>query len=182
MTNTGLLLKAGRLDNSHLGVISAQGHAELRSGAIDNSAKGNIGAGSLLLVGTQLDNYGYGRISAAGQIDATLTGLDQHDHGQLVSEAGIDLDLQHGQLVNRDHGLLRSPGNLLLRQIGVVDNRDAGEISSSHGFSLVASRLDNRGGRVVSSQDLTLRIAGVLDNSLKGCCRPATTSRSRPSA
>lgn len=168
VTNTGLLLKAGRLDNSHLGVISAQGHAELRSGAIDNSAKGNIGAGSLLLVGAQLDNHGYGRISAAGQIDATLTGLDQHDHGQLVSETGIDLDLQHGQLVNRDHGLLRSPGSLLLRQIGVVDNRDAGEISSSHGFSLVASRLDNRGGRVVSSQDLTLRIAGVLDNSLMG--------------
>lgn len=168
VTNTGLLLKAGRLDNSHLGIISAQEHAELRSGAIDNSAKGNIGAGSLLLVGTQLDNYGYGRISAAGQIDATLTGLDQHDHGQLVSETGIDLDLQHGQLVNRDHGLLRSPGNLLLRQIGVVDNRDAGEISSSRGFSLVASRLDNRGGRVVSSQVLTLRIAGVLDNSLKG--------------
>ncbi|MCO7520970.1 filamentous hemagglutinin N-terminal domain-containing protein, partial [Pseudomonas sp. 1] len=168
VTNAGLLLKAARLDNSHLGVISAQRHAELRSGAIDNSAKGNIGAGSLLLVATQLDNNDYGRISAAGQIDATLTGLDQNDHGQLVSETGIDLDLQHGRLVNRNGGLLRSPGSLLLRQMGVVDNRDAGEISSNQGFSLVASRLDNRGGRVVSSQDLTLRIAGILDNSLKG--------------
>ncbi|KAB5627132.1 filamentous hemagglutinin N-terminal domain-containing protein [Pseudomonas putida] len=168
VTDAGLVLDAARLDNSQGGAISAAGHAQLRSGAIDNSAKGNIGAGSLLLVATQLDNSARGRISASGQIDATLTGLDQHDHGQLVSGTGIDLDLQHGQLVNRDGGLLRSPGSLLLRQIGAVDNRNGAEISSDRGFSLVADRLDNRGGRLISAQDLTLRIAGVLDNSLKG--------------
>ncbi|OCT39562.1 two-partner secretion domain-containing protein [Pseudomonas putida] len=168
VTDAGLVLDAARLDNSQGGAISAVGHAQLRSGAIDNSAKGNIGAGSLLLVATQLDNSARGRISASGQIDATLTGLDQHDHGLLVSGTGIDLDLQHGQLVNRDGGLLRSPGSLLLRQIGAVDNRNGAEISSDHGFSLVADSLDNRGGRLISAQDLTLRIAGVLDNSLKG--------------
>ncbi len=44
-----------------------------------------------------------------------------------------------------------------------MSNR-GGEISSSQGFSLVANRLDNASGRLLSEQSLTLRIQGVLAN------------------
>ncbi|MFO6295855.1 hypothetical protein, partial [Pseudomonas aeruginosa] len=63
------------------------------------------------------------------QITATDRGLDQHDRGNLVSDTGITLDLNKGSLVNRAQGLIATPGTLLLRQLGVVDN-SGGEISS----------------------------------------------------
>lgn len=56
---------------------------------------------------------------------------------------------------------------MLLRQLGVVDNSGGGEISSDRSFTLAATALSNRGGRVISGDSLTLRIAQALDNSLK---------------
>ncbi|MFU4556567.1 hypothetical protein ACM71U_31420, partial [Pseudomonas aeruginosa] len=85
----------------------------------------------------------------------------------LVSETGVTLDLNGGTLVNRDGGLIATPGALLLlRQLGAVDNGAGGEISSDRAFTLAAASLDNRGGRLIGADSLTLRIAQALDNSL----------------
>ncbi|MDP5939508.1 hypothetical protein P3846_33350, partial [Pseudomonas aeruginosa] len=70
-----------------------------------------------------------------------------------------------GSLVNRAQGLIATPGTLLLRQLGVVDN-SGGEISSDRAFTLATSALNNQGGRLLSGGALTLRIAQALDNSL----------------
>ncbi|EPI2781249.1 DUF637 domain-containing protein, partial [Pseudomonas aeruginosa] len=86
----------------------------------------------------------------------------------LVSETGVTLDLNGGTLVNRDGGLIATPGALLLRQLGAVDNGAGGEISSDRAFTLAAASLDNRGGRLIGADSLTLRIAQALDNSLAG--------------
>ncbi|MBN0161780.1 hypothetical protein JTL55_34755, partial [Pseudomonas aeruginosa] len=51
---------------------------------------------------------------------------------------------------------------------GMVDNSVGGEISSDRAFTLAANTLNNQGGRLISSEALTLRIAKTLDNSLKG--------------
>ncbi len=50
----------------------------------------------------------------------------------------------------------------------MVDNSVGGEISSDRAFTLAANTLNNQGGRLISSEALTLRIAKALDNSLKG--------------
>ncbi|ERW98133.1 hypothetical protein Q015_05335, partial [Pseudomonas aeruginosa BWHPSA002] len=84
------------------------------------------------------------------------------------SETGVTLDLNGGTLVNRDGGLIATPGALLLRQLGAVDNGAGGEISSDRAFTLAAASLDNRGGRLIGADSLTLRIAQALDNSLAG--------------
>ncbi|MEA8422579.1 DUF637 domain-containing protein, partial [Pseudomonas aeruginosa] len=81
---------------------------------------------------------------------------------------GVTLDLNGGTLVNRDGGLIATPGALLLRQLGAVDNGAGGEISSDRAFTLAAASLDNRGGRLIGAASLTLRIAQALDNSLGG--------------
>ncbi|MEA8423484.1 DUF637 domain-containing protein, partial [Pseudomonas aeruginosa] len=81
---------------------------------------------------------------------------------------GVTLDLNGGTLVNRDGGLIATPGALLLRQLGAVDNGAGGEISSDRAFTLAAASLDNRGGRLIGADSLTLRIAQALDNSLAG--------------
>lgn len=118
---------------------------EIRTGNLNNSRKASIGSDAgLTLVAARVDNSQAGRIAAKGVIDADLQGLDQHDRGNLVSDTGITLDLNKGSLVNRAQGLIATPGTLLLRQLGVVDN-SGGEISSDRAFTLATSALNNQG-------------------------------------
>ncbi|MDP5588390.1 two-partner secretion system putative hemagglutinin TpsA2 [Pseudomonas aeruginosa] len=169
LSDAGVTLKGASLDNSRSGVISAKGAVDIRTGALDNSRNGGIGSNAgITLVAARLDNGQQGRISAKGLLDANLKGLDQRGGGVLVSETGVTLDLNGGTLVNRDGGLIATPGALLLRQLGAVDNGVGGEISSDRAFTLAAASLDNRGGRLIGADSLTLRIAQALDNSLGG--------------
>ncbi|WOP02125.1 DUF637 domain-containing protein [Pseudomonas aeruginosa PA103] len=169
LSDAGVTLKGASLDNSRSGVISAKGAVDIRTGVLDNSRNGGIGSNAgITLVAARLDNGQQGRISAKGLLDANLKGLDQRGGGVLVSETGVTLDLNGGTLVNRDGGLIATPGALLLRQLGAVDNGAGGEISSDRAFTLAAASLDNRGGRLIGADSLTLRIAQALDNSLGG--------------
>ncbi|MFO6015503.1 DUF637 domain-containing protein, partial [Pseudomonas aeruginosa] len=169
LSDAGVTLKGASLDNSRSGVISAKGAVDIRTGVLDNSRNGGIGSNAgITLVAARLDNGQQGRISAKGLLDANLKGLDQRGGGVLVSETGVTLDLNGGTLVNRDGGLIATPGALLLRQLGAVDNGAGGEISSDRAFTLAAASLDNRGGRLIGAASLTLRIAQDLDNSLAG--------------
>ncbi|WP_426335130.1 two-partner secretion system putative hemagglutinin TpsA2 [Pseudomonas aeruginosa] len=169
LSDAGVTLKGASLDNSRSGVISAKGAVDIRTGALDNSRNGGIGSNAgITLVAARLDNGQQGRVSAKGLLDANLKGLDQRGGGVLVSETGVTLDLNGGTLVNRDGGLIATPGALLLRQLGAVDNGGGGEISSDRAFTLAAASLDNRGGRLIGADSLTLRIAQALDNSLAG--------------
>ncbi|HFX0731209.1 TPA: DUF637 domain-containing protein [Pseudomonas aeruginosa] len=169
LSDAGVTLKGASLDNSRSGVISAKGAVDIRTGVLDNSRNGGIGSNAgITLVAARLDNGQQGRISPKGLLDANLKGLDQRGGGVLVSETGVTLDLNGGTLVNRDGGLIATPGALLLRQLGAVDNGAGGEISSDRAFTLAAASLDNRGGRLIGADSLTLRIAQALDNSLGG--------------
>ncbi|MFV0923895.1 DUF637 domain-containing protein, partial [Pseudomonas palmensis] len=169
VADAALSIRSANLDNRHGGAISAVGALELRSGGLDNRDKGRIGSDTgITLHGAQLYNGEQGRITSRGKIEATLSGLDQRDGGYLFSASGISLDLQGGTLINRDKGVIASPGQLLLRQIGALDNSAGGEISSDLGYSLHTDRLDNQGGRLISADSLILRIANALDNSRNG--------------
>ncbi|UYT20433.1 two-partner secretion system putative hemagglutinin TpsA2 [Pseudomonas paraeruginosa] len=175
LSDAGVTLDGASLDNSRAGVISAKGAVNIRTGALDNSQKGTIGSNAgITLAAARLDNGQQGWISAKGLLDANLKGLDQRAGGALVSETGVTLDLNGGALVNRDGGLIATPGALLLRQLGAVDNGAGGEISSDRAFTLAAASLDNRGGRLLSADSLVLRIAQALDNSLAGVISGAT--------
>ena len=162
-------LFSGDLDNSQGGVISAKNSIDIHSANLNNSQQGSIksDAGITLDAG-QVDNSQQGSIFAKSTVNATLTGLDQHDRGELVSNTGINLDLNHGVLINRDRGLIATPGKLLLTNLGFVDNSQGGEISSEQSFLLAADSLNNRGGKVISRDSLQLQVASALDNSLKG--------------
>ncbi|WP_241297146.1 DUF637 domain-containing protein, partial [Pseudomonas aeruginosa] len=169
LSDAGVTLQGASLDNSRSGVISAKGAVDIRTGVLDNSRNGGIGSNAgITLVAARLDNGQQGRVSAKGLLDANLKGLDQRGGGVLISETGVTLDLNGGTLVNRDGGLIATPGALLLRQLGAVDNGAGGEISSDRAFTLAAASLDNRGGRLIGAASLTLRIAQALDNSLAG--------------
>ncbi|WP_374979210.1 hemagglutinin repeat-containing protein [Pseudomonas solani] len=157
---------AGALDNSAAGQIRAEGNAKVAAGTLSNRQGGQLTArASLGLTAGHVDNRNAGRLASDGVLDASVGRLDQRGGGQLHSGGDLSLDLNGGHLQNSG-GLIRSPGHLLLRNLGEVGNQ-GGEIASAQSFELVARSLDNTDGKLLSEQSLTLRVGQVLA-SLRG--------------
>lgn len=161
LTDANLILRSASLGNQQ-GTLSGKGPVSVTTGALNNQA-GRLNSGdTLTLVTAQLNNGG--SIGSAQAMNATVTGLDQQA-GKLFSQAGLSLDLNNGQLNNRG-GLINASGPLLLKNLNTVDNQ-GGEISSDQAFTLAAQRFDNSNGKLLSNQDLALRINQALAN-IKG--------------
>lgn len=160
--------------NNRGGVLSSQQTLTLRSAAIDNRDNGLItSASGLTLNATRLDSSRDlgstgGEVSAKQNLQLTVDQLIQQQ-GRLIGEAGVRVDFKGGNLDNRA-GLLSAKGPLSLLNLGKLDNRDAGEISSSQSFSLTAKTLDNGNqGRLISAGTLALELAdGDLRNAQGG--------------
>ncbi len=164
VTDAALQLRAAQVANTDQGTISAKGPASIEASSLDNSRKGRIDSGASLDLATgQLSNRDGGRIASDGALAVNATGLDQQG-GQLFSNSALTLDLNHGQLDNRQ-GLINAP-LLVLDNLGEVNNQ-GGEISSAQAFTLAARGLDNGSGKVLSNQSLALRIDQALNN-IKG--------------
>ena len=169
LTDGALTLVSADLNNSQAGVLSAKGAIALHSSGLDNRQGGRISSDATLTINAaQLNNSALGRISSQGLLSASLSGLDQHDKGELVSSSAIRLDLANGQLINRNGGLIASPGSLLLSRVASIDNSQGGEISSSSAFSLLTGNLNNSAGKIISGEALQLQITHALQNNLKG--------------
>jgi filamentous hemagglutinin len=161
VTDANLVLRSANLGNQQ-GTLSGKGPVSVTTGALNNQA-GRLNSGdTLTLVAGQVNNGG--SIGSAKALNATVTGLDQQA-GKLFSQAGLSLDLGNGQLNNRG-GLINTSGPLLLKNLTTVDNQ-GGEISSDQAFTLAAQSLDNSNGKLLSNQDLTLRINQAMAN-IKG--------------
>ncbi|WP_095161628.1 hemagglutinin repeat-containing protein [Pseudomonas sp. Irchel 3F5] len=152
---------AGNLLNQ-TGLFAAGQGLQLSSADLNNQAGQLSAGGTLQLRAGLLDNRNSGRVDGTG-LTVSINGLDQRNDGHLSSQADLNLDLNHGYLNNQD-GLINAPGQLLLSNLVTVDNQ-GGEISSVRGFGLTAQQLDNRSGKVLSEQTLTLRIAKALENA-----------------
>ncbi|WP_244652914.1 hemagglutinin repeat-containing protein [Pseudomonas viridiflava] len=162
LSDASLTLTSGSLDNSQSGRIAANG-VTVTTGAFDNHKDGRLtSTGTLGLTAAQVNNTEAGRIASAMALTAMVTGLDQTSDGRLYSNSDVSLDLNNGVLNNQD-GLINAPGQLLLKNLNVVNNR-SGEISSANGFSLAATSLDNTEGSVLSNQLLIVRIDQLLTN------------------
>jgi filamentous hemagglutinin len=163
LTDTLLTLTSTRLDNQQKGAISSKGGMSITTGALNNSQASIYAGDRLELSAGQVTNTD-GSIGAATSLVANVSGLDQQG-GKLFSKGALSLDLSGGALNNQD-GFINAPGQLLLKNLAGVDNRN-GEISSEEAFELVAKQLDNSDGQVLSNQKLTLRIEQAL-TSVKG--------------
>ncbi|MGY8819598.1 MAG: two-partner secretion domain-containing protein, partial [Pseudomonadales bacterium] len=174
LSGGSLTVSANGLDNRAGGVISAKQALSITTGQLDNQNKGIISTDAGLTIGSsQLNNHDHGTIAGKGAVQVTASGFDQQNNGQLVSETALTLDLQNGKLNNSRAGLIATPGALLLKNLGQVDNSAGGEISSTKSFLLKATELDNGGGRVISGEGLELRITQALLNNLKGALSAA---------
>ncbi|WP_218175388.1 filamentous hemagglutinin N-terminal domain-containing protein [Pseudomonas sp. D2002] len=152
----------GLLDNRQ-GTLFAGQTFDLTAGSLDNSGGKLTSDGRLTaLISAQLLNQ-TGLLSAVGQLQISAASLDNSAKGNLYSQAGVSLDLNHGHL-NNQGGLIHAPGALLLSNLNSVDN-SGGEISSAQALDFSAASLDNRSGKLLSEQGLLVRIDQVLENT-----------------
>ncbi|HFS0973389.1 TPA: deaminase domain-containing protein, partial [Pseudomonas aeruginosa] len=135
------------LDNRQGGEISSQQGFELLARRIDNGQQGRIiSAGKLRLDADALGNAGAGLLS--GWQGLTVTG------GSLDNSAG-------GTLSSKD-------GKLAISLGGALDNHGQGALVSKGAQRIDAASLDNAQGIVSGESDVTLSIAGKLDNGQGG--------------
>ncbi|MGA4635499.1 hemagglutinin repeat-containing protein [Pseudomonas solani] len=159
LTDDSLWLSSTSLGN-HQGMLSAKGRAQIASGRLDNSQGQLNSAETLDLTTAELVNNA-GAIGSHKALNASVSRLEQQG-GKLFSDTDLRLDLNGGDLDNR-RGLINAPGQLLLNNLGHLDNQ-GGEVSSQQAFTLAARSLDNGSGKLLSAQALTLRIEQALAN------------------
>ncbi|WP_239646774.1 filamentous hemagglutinin N-terminal domain-containing protein [Pseudomonas syringae] len=162
LSDAGLALISGSLDNSQSGRIAGNG-VVLSTGAFDNQRSGNLSStGTLQLTAAQVNNSDAGRIASAMALTAVVTGLNQTNDGRVYSNTDVSLDLSNGLLTNQG-GLINAPGQLVLKNLNVVNNQ-SGKISSANGFTLAATALDNTDGSILSDKALFVRVNQLLTN------------------
>ncbi|WP_025130358.1 DUF637 domain-containing protein, partial [Pseudomonas sp. PH1b] len=163
-------LAARSLDNSAGQLLSNQALTLRIEGAL-TALKGKIAAAALQIDAASLDHSGsllsdtelglrvtgplrnQGLIQAVGPLQISANGLDNQG-GRLLGGTGLGIDLGHqGSDLDNRQGLINTQGVLSIAGLRDLQNQ-AGEISSTQGFTLAGRSLDNSGGTLISHQQL----------------------------
>ncbi|MGP6421418.1 hemagglutinin repeat-containing protein [Pseudomonas putida] len=183
-----LQVRAASLDNSGEGVLLSDSDIEVKvAGLLNNQNKGSIKAAQqLTLNSTGLNNQGGTLVGVSGlTMDLGTTAQDLNNQDGVISSKG-GLSIAHLRDLNNQNGVINSKGVLSIATLRDLNNQQ-GEISSVNSFSLKGNSLDNRGGNLISNDQLTITAAdlknqsgllsgwkkvslsgGTLDNSLEG--------------
>ncbi|WP_445179369.1 hemagglutinin repeat-containing protein [Pseudomonas sp. McL0111] len=183
-----LQIRAASLDNSGSGVLLSDSDIEVTvDGLLNNQSKGSIKAAQQLTLNSNgLNNQGGTLVGVSGvAIDLSKTAADLNNQDGLISSKG-DVSIAHIRDLNNQGGVINSKGVLNIAPLHDLNNQK-GEISSVHSFSLNGNSLDNRGGNLISNEQLSLSATqlnnqsglvsgwngvtvtgGTLDNSLEG--------------
>ncbi|WP_130903352.1 hemagglutinin repeat-containing protein [Pseudomonas sp. Sample_23] len=160
-----LQVRAASLDNSDGGVLLSDSDISVTvDGLLDNHNKGSIRAAQqLTLNSTGLNNEEGTLVGAAGlAIDLGATAQDLNNQGGVISSKGA-LSIAHLRDLNNQDGVINSKGVLSIATLRDLNNQK-GEVSSVNSFSLNANSLDNRGGNLISNQQLSLTAAELKNN------------------
>ncbi|MBY8961016.1 filamentous hemagglutinin N-terminal domain-containing protein, partial [Pseudomonas sp. MIS38] len=183
-----LQVRAASLDNSDGGVLLSDSDIEVTvDGLLKNTNEGSIRAAQqLTLNSTGLNNQGGTLVGVSSlTMDLGTTAQDLNNQDGVISSKG-GLSIAHLRDLNNKNGVINSKGVLSIATLRDLNNQQ-GEISSVNSFSLTGNRLDNRGGNLISNDQLTVKAAdlnnqnglvsgwkgvslsgGTLDNSLEG--------------
>ncbi|MBF6033647.1 hemagglutinin repeat-containing protein [Pseudomonas sp. P155] len=183
-----LQVRAASLDNSDGGVLLSDSDIEVTvDGLLKNTNKGSIRAAQqLILNSTGLNNQGGTLVGVSGlNMDLGTTAQDLNNQDGVISSKG-GLSIANLRDLNNQNGVINSKGVLSIATLRDLNNQQ-GEISSVNSFSLTGNRFDNRGGNLISNDQLTITAAdlnnqngllsgwkgvslsgGTLDNSLEG--------------
>lgn len=179
-----LSLTGTQLDNSHNGLLSADGLLTLNVANIDNRGGEVSSHDTISVTAQQLDNSDAGRVDSQKNLTLAVDRLANRNNGVLTGKTGLSLtgarlDNSGGSLFSLQNvdlglsgdvlnnlGLLSSEGRLSVRS-GSLTN-DGGSLSSAGALSIDSSgAVSSRGGKLITDGSLTLNSAS-LDNSQNG--------------
>lgn len=157
------LLTAG-LDNRNRGTVAADGKLDISvSGLVQNSDDGLIYSqdADLELTANRLDNA-QGKVQSKTRLDLDIADDLDNQNGKLIAQNG-DLHLKAANLDNRSGELASLKADLDVRVVGVLRNGLAGVVQGQR-LNLIASSVDNVGGRIAALTGDTFIASGAFDN------------------
>ena len=182
VAGAGLAVEAGQLTNAAGGVMQAGGalQARVTAGALDNQGGRLRSGGDMTIEAIGLDNRG-GWAGSDGQLAVRASGAVQNQQGTLLAQRAVAVE--GTSLVNQGGRIASAQGGVTVTTAGLLDNTQ-GAMLAAGGLALTSTGLvnqagelsgtavhvdargqsmDNRGGRVLSTDTMTVR-SGALNN------------------
>jgi filamentous hemagglutinin len=179
-----LKLTGTQLDNSHNGLLSANGLLTLNVANIDNRGGEVSSQDAISATAQQLDNSDAGRVVSQKNLTLAVDQLSNRNNGVLSGNTGLSLtgtrlDNSGGSLLSLQNvnlglsgdllnnlGLLSSEGTLSVRTASL--NNNGGTLSSAGALSVDSvGAVTSQAGNLVTDGSLDIRSAS-LDNSQSG--------------
>ncbi|MBI6954545.1 hemagglutinin repeat-containing protein [Pseudomonas sp. CCOS 191] len=162
-SKSGLALVTGAgIDNRH-GEISSADLGQVTAGSLDNR-EGTVTGGALELAIAQAVDNRQGVLAADKALKVSAASLDNCEQGKLLSDGTLTAKVS-GLLDNQVKGLVNGVGATHI-DAGQLDNR-GGRLVGKDLLTLQGQRWDNRGGKIEADGALTLTI-DHLDNRDQG--------------
>jgi filamentous hemagglutinin len=185
---------AGALDNSG-GTLASNGNTNIAAGSLanqggtlraaetsdlgltvggllDNSSQGVIGAGGNTTIAAGSLNNNAGRVTAVGDLSATVGGAASNVGGTLAANGNTTLAA--GTLDNSSGTAAAVTGNLSVTTSGATTN-NGGTLQAGAATTLLNSGLSNVGGKVFGNSLSVNTNGNTLDNSAQGTLAATTT-------
>ncbi len=182
VAGAGLAVEAGQLTNAAGGVMQAGGalQARVTAGALDNQGGRLRSGGDMTIEAIGLHNRG-GWAGSDGQLTMRASGAVQNQQGTLLAQRAVAVE--GTSLVNQGGRIASAQGGVTVTTAGLLDNTQ-GAMLAAGGLALTSTGLvnqagelsgtavhvdargqsmDNRGGRVLSTDTMTVR-SGALNN------------------
>ncbi|MFP1727458.1 hemagglutinin repeat-containing protein [Lonsdalea quercina] len=154
-----LVLNGGRLSNRQQGVVLGQQALSFDlSSDWDNQGGQLTSQGPAVLRAANLYNA-QGTVNALGSLDMQLTETLDNGSGRIFSQSSQTLTAQ--EILN-DQGWMGTQGEW--RADAARFDNTKGSVQSQQGAQLTADALANAEGGLQSAADMTLRVAGDIDN------------------
>ncbi|WP_454834639.1 two-partner secretion domain-containing protein [Pseudomonas lini] len=161
LSNQALTLRLDQALTNLKGLIAAAA-LDVNAASLDNSGGTLTSRANLdLNLNGLLTNQSQGLINATTGLTINSSGLSNQNGSLLGSAIAIDFGAATGDL-NNSGGLITTAGLLSLQHLRDLSNQN-GEISSSQSFDLASRALDNSGGKLISSNLLTVNADTVLN-------------------
>jgi filamentous hemagglutinin len=161
LINAPLLMLKNLKDVNNGGEISSAEAFTLAAQNLDNSNGKLLSNQNLTLRIDQALTNIKGLINATTDLIINSSGLNNQNGSLLGSAIAINFGAATGDL-NNSGGLITTAGLLSLQHLRDLNNQN-GEISSSQSLDLTAHALDNSGGKLISSNLLTVNADTVLN-------------------
>ncbi|MCO7521915.1 hemagglutinin repeat-containing protein [Pseudomonas sp. 1] len=163
LSNQGLVLRIDQALSNIKGLVAAAS-LDTRAASLDNRGGILTSRGDLdLQLADNLDNSQQGLINAAGKLQVSGRGIDNRAGSLLGGAIALDLGSAMGDL-NNDGGLIKTDGALTVEHLRDLSNQ-GGELSTQQALALKARTVDNVGGKLISSGQLTLDAQRLLNQA-----------------